>query len=331
MAQERRNSVYCTIFDDNYLARAVALYESLMRVNQSAVFAFICIDFSSAQLLTSLKLERALVVKHDEFATQELLQLRPERSQGEYCWTCKPFALLHLMKRAPQADWVVYVDTDMMFFSDPDEVLPGSAAHYLLTPHRFDPGFMAHEKSAGKHNAGYVGARNSRQGEQVITWWKDRCVESCSFVPTESTFADQKYLDQFLALFPFGISTDHKGLNVAPWNVENFNVHVKGDQVYVDDVPLLLYHFQGLQLFDNGTASLYIGDKRVSEGLRRNIYYPHLRELLRAFARIRELDGRFCKGLGKERKYLGNFVKRTYKMLVGTSNVVPLQLHESVN
>ncbi|MDB4214588.1 hypothetical protein N9739_00340 [Burkholderiaceae bacterium] len=326
MSQEIKNTVYCTIFDDNYLARALALYESLMRVNEAATFAFFCIDAKSAGLLTALKLERSIVVTHDEFATAELLGLRADRSKGEYCWTCKPFALLYLMRNVPAADWVVYVDTDMMFFADPDEALPGPDAHYLLAPHGFHSGFAAHEKSAGRHNAGYVAARCSKQGEQATGWWKDRCVESCSVIPTDTTFADQKYLDQFSELFPFGASARHKGLNVAPWNVENFSVETHSGRVYVDDVPLLLYHFQGLQLFDNGTASLYIGDMRIRDVLRVNIYEPHLLALLRAFASIKAVDPAFASGLGKQRKYLGNVFKRAFKTLTKSGNVVPFQV-----
>ena len=321
-----RRTVYCTIFDANYLARALALYVSLLQVNQTATFAFFCIDEKSARLLAALKLARSIIVSHDAFATAELIQVRAHRSTGEYCWTCKPFALLYLMHNVPRADWAVYVDSDMMFFADPDEALPGPDAHYLLAPHGFHSIFSAHEKSAGKHNAGYVAARCSRQGEQAITWWKDRCVESCSVVPTDTTFADQKYLDQFSELFPFGVSAHHKGLNVAPWNVEKFSVETHSGRVYVDDVPLLLYHFQGLQLFDNGTASLYIGDMRIRDVLRVNIYQPHLLALLRAFASIRGVDPAFASGLGKQRKYLGNIVKRVFKTLTKSGNVVPFQV-----
>jgi hypothetical protein len=326
MFQETRNTVYCTIFDDNYLARALALYESLMRVNATATFAFFCIDAKSVRLLTALKLERSIIVSHDEFATDELLKLRAVRNQGEYCWTCKPFALLHLMRSVPQSDWVVYVDTDMMFFADPDGALPGEGAHYLLAPHRYHKRFSNYEESAGKHNAGYVAARCSKQGEEAISWWKDRCIESCSVIPTDTTFADQKYLDQFSELFPFGVSARHRGLNVAPWNVENFSVKTHARCVYVDDVPLLLYHFQGLQLFDNGTASLYIGDMRIRDVLRVNIYQPHLLALLKAFERIRAVDPAFASGLGKQRKYLGNIVKRAFKTLTKSGNVVPFQV-----
>jgi len=324
--QKFHNLIYCTIFDDNYLARALALYESLIQVNGTALFVFFCIDANSVRLLNALKLNRSLVVSHEEFATPELLQGKPFRSRGEYCWTCKPVALLHLMRCMPEASWVAYVDTDMMFFADPDLALPGPESHYLLAPHRYHPAFSEYEKSAGKHNAGYVAARNSSEGKSVITWWKDRCIESCSVIPSDTAFADQKYLDQFSELFPFGVSADHKGLNVAPWNVENFNVANGVDGIQVDEQPLLLYHFQGLQLFDNGTASLYIGDMRIRDVLRTEIYQPYLLALLRAFARIRAVDPAFASGLGKQRKYLGNTLTRAFKALAKSGNVVPFQV-----
>jgi len=318
-----KNSIYCTIFDDNYLARALALYESLIKVNATALFAFFCIDSDSVQLLNALKLKRAVVVSHEEFATSELLETKPLRSRGEYCWTCKPVALLHMIRCMPNASWVVYVDTDMMFFSDPDQAFLGLESHYLLAPHRYHADFLEYEKSVGKYNAGYVAARNSSQGKRVMSWWKDRCIQSCSIIPTDTTFADQKYLDQFLELYPFGVSAEHKGLNAAPWNVENFMFSGGIDGVQVDDEPLLLYHFQGLQLFDNGTASLYIGDVQISEVLREHIYQPHLEALLLAYSKIRKIDPGFSKGLGKQRKYLGNIVRRTFKRLTKRANIVP--------
>jgi hypothetical protein len=112
----------------------------------------------------------------------------------------------------------------------------------------------------------------------------------------------------------------------VPWNIENFCVETRAGRVHVDDVPLFLYHFQGLQLFDNGTASLYIGDMRIRDVLRVNIYQPHLLALLRAFASIRGVDPAFASGLGKRRKYLGNVVKRAFKTLTKSGNVVPFQV-----
>jgi hypothetical protein len=323
-------SVYCTIFCSNYLARALVLYSSLMRVNREALFAFFCIDERSADLLDMLQLERSIVVHHEEFTSPELEKIKLFRNRGEYCWTCKPIAIEYLIGRIQNADWVVYVDTDMMFFSDPDVVLVGQATHYLLTPHRFHRSFVGFEKDAGEHNAGYVAARCSSIGREAIDWWKNQCLASCSSIPTETTYADQKYLDQFFKLFPLGQSSTHKGLNTAPWNIENYQIEREEGRVRVDDMPLVLYHFQGLQLFDDGSASLYVGDLKLGDDLRAAIYMPYMTELARAYSTIRMLAGDFKDGLIDKKQSPGGVIARGLSILRRRQNRVRFDLSSTV-
>lgn len=289
------DSVYCTVFDAAYLARALALHASLLAANRRSRFAFVCLDGLSAELLGKLALERATVVPYAQFGTPQLERVRATRTRGEFSWTCKPIALQHLARTLPEAGWLVYVDADMMFFGDPDAALPGPQAHYLLTPHRFHPAFESHAPTAGRHNAGYVAMRNSREGLGAIQWWGERCLESCSAAVTESTYADQRYLDQMPQLFPAGESSSHPGLNAAPWNIERFRVTsgVAGGAsgVRLDDSALLLYHFQSLRVLNGWLVDLYAGDRRLPEPVRRLIYAPYLERLAAAYRTLRETAG----------------------------------------
>jgi len=323
---KKLSAVYCAILDKSFLARGLVLYESLLEVNERARFAFFCIDDYTALILQKLNLDRATIIKHDDFVNGDLHKIKDSRSRAEFCWTCKPFALLHIINNIEDCDWVIYVDTDMMFFADPDNALPIRDAHYLIAPHRFHKSLEHYEKSVGKFNAGYVAIKSSAKGSQVLLWWSKRCIESCSAIANDIKYADQKYLDQFPSLFQFGAVSANKGLNAAPWNIYNYLISTNGSGISVDGEPLLLYHFQGLQLFDNGKASLYIGDMRISEELRVNIYQPHLLALLQAFARIRRVDPAFASGLGRTRKYLGNIVKRAFKRLTKSDNLVTFQV-----
>jgi predicted metallopeptidase len=65
---------------------------------------------------------------------------------------------------------------------------------------------------------------------------------------------------------------------------------------------------------------------RIRDVLRVNIYQPHLRALLQAFATIRGVDPAFESGLGTQRKYLGNIVKRAFKRLMNSDNLVAFQV-----
>jgi hypothetical protein len=280
-------NVYGTIFDAAYLPRALALHASLVGASANARLAFFCLDELAAQVLSRLALERSIVIRHEELATPALERVRPLRSHAEYCWTCKPFALLHLSRAFSDAQWLIYVDTDMMFFGDPDAALPGPQTHYLLTPHRFHPAFERYAAGAGLHNAGYVAIRNSAEGRRAAQWWGERCIENCSVSVTDLSYGDQKYLDRMLAQVPAGASSEHPGLNAAPWNIERYRVSAPRGAVLVDEQPLLLYHFQALRILNGWLIDLYAGERRIAAPVRTLIYRPYLERVRAAYRTLR--------------------------------------------
>lgn len=315
-------SVYGTIFDAEHLPRALALHASLMRVNATARFAFFCVDEQSAELLIKIAPERSVIVRHDQFSTPELANTRTHRSRGEYCWTCKPIALSYLARTMLDADWLVYVDADMLFFSDPDLILPGQDRHYVLTPHRLHKAFKQYASRVGDFNAGYAAARRSPEGLRVIDWWSARCIESCSGTPTETTFADQKYLDQLPMLFPFGDIAPSPGLNAAPWNIESYRVHERNGRVYLGEYPLILYHFQGLKMLSNRLVDLYAGNRRLSTVLRKLIYEPYLEQLAAAYHRLQQSCPEFVPRMTGGPRSLRDWVKLGIEFMRGYHNFV---------
>ena len=290
-------NLYCSTFDQNYLARALVLYESVVSNNDSAVFVFCCIDDISVELLKKLALPRSIILSFECYASLELTAVRPLRAYGEFCWTCKPVAQKFLMNRYPEFDWIVYLDADMMCFGDPDLGLPGNAYDYVLTPHRFHIHQKGYEKSVGIYNGGYVAARNSRQGQQVIDFWERKCLENCSAVPSEYVYGDQKYLNYFAQEVDGCFISENKGLNAAPWNILNYNVsHLLGD-VYLDSTRLLIYHFQGFKVYSNGRASLYTGDWVVPRHIATYIYGPYVDALHKAYCGLGKLAPYFSGGI----------------------------------
>lgn len=284
-------NVYCTVFDGGYLACALALRQSLLETSPHARAALVCTDPVALETLRAMQLPRTIVVPYEAIATEELDRMRGERNRGEFSWTLKPYALLHLAREFPDAAWLVYVDADMMFFGDPDLALPVGDQHYLLTPHRFHPSFAQYARTAGLHNAGYVAMRGTPEGARAIEWWRDRCLESCSAVPTADTYADQLYLDRLPELFPYGEASAHPGLNAAPWNIENYAVSGEDGEVRLDGVPLLLYHFQSLRVLNSWLIDLYAGDRRLSLPVRDLVYQPYLARLGAAWRVLRDASG----------------------------------------
>jgi len=83
---------FCTLFDANYLARAIALYRSLERVCDDFTLHAFCMDDRSFEILRRLEAPRLRAVPLGalEQRDPELHAVKGDRTQVEYCWTATP-------------------------------------------------------------------------------------------------------------------------------------------------------------------------------------------------------------------------------------------------
>lgn len=287
---------FCTSFNQVYLLRALTLYRS-MKANLTEPFTLwvLCFDELSFQVLSSLNLPDLRPVSEGEFLShdQALASVKPNRSMVEYFFSTSAAWPLYLLDQNAVIDRITYLDADLFFFADAkfafDEM--GSASVYIV-PHRFPPRWKHMEKH-GIYNVGWLSFRNDINGRESLQWWRERCIEWCYDRVEDGKFADQKYLDDWTTRFGSVISSHHKGVNLAPWNWMNYRIEVRAGHIFVDDDPLVFYHFQGVKLlnrwvYDSG-AGVY-GTMPVS--IRRLLYDPYascLRETL-DWARQHELD-----------------------------------------
>src|SRR4051812_41268317 len=109
---------FCTLFNVNYLAKGLAMYDSLAANNSSFhlyVFAF---DDITYQIVTDKKLSNVTVIKLIDFESEDQLAVKPGRSVAEYCWTCTPFTIKYCIEKY-QLDHCTYLDADLYFYADP--------------------------------------------------------------------------------------------------------------------------------------------------------------------------------------------------------------------
>jgi len=314
-------SFYAVTTDRGYVARVLCLYRSLQPWLGHKRFGFFCMDDEAADLLERLRLPHAAVVRHASFATAALQQVKPTRQLNEYCWTCKPAALQYAFATWPELDWAVYLDGDMMAFGDPDLALARPDAHVLITPHRYSPAFAEWRDVAGTHNGGYAAFRNTPEGRAVLGWWMARCLELCPAVSTNGVYADQSYLDHMPGKFPGVVASEHKGLNAAPWNIENCRVAERDGQVHCDDDPLLVYHFQGMRQYGARLYDMYAAAHRLPADAVRHIYRPHLRALAAATREIRALQPGYRGGLQPFLTEPRTVYRQLRRALTGTNNL----------
>jgi hypothetical protein len=277
--------IYCTYFDHNYLSRGLALYHSLRRHAPDSRLWVLCLSEACHQALAALDLPDVVPVRLADFeaADPKVAATRASRSTVEYYFTCTPAWMLFVKGREAEAEWVTYLDGDLFFFASPeiiyDELQDAAVA---IIPHRYTAK-LARLRKFGTYNVGWVGARNDPDGIAVIQWWREKCIEWCHDVVDGDRFADQGYLDSFPRLFSRVRIIENIGANLAPWNIGNYRVDFRGNQVLINAIhPLIFFHFQGLRkalrwfIFNSHRAyrAPFSGD------VRNHIYKPYVDELL---------------------------------------------------
>ena len=131
---------FCTMFYSNYLTRGLALYESLLSHCKEFHLYILAFDKKAFDILNEMNLRHVTIISLVEFEDDKLLEVKPDREIGEYCWTCTPSLILYCIKNF-ELDECTYIDADLYFFSDPkiliDELGDGSVS---IIEHRYTPG-----------------------------------------------------------------------------------------------------------------------------------------------------------------------------------------------
>jgi hypothetical protein len=247
---------YCTYCDRNYLVRLLALVSSLTRhETKSFTLYVICLDELTRVLLDHLALPGVVTVPlHDlERGDRQLLTCRSDRSPMEYYWTMTPTVILRLLEWYPHIDALTYLDADLCFFSNPDQMFaeyPDAPA--VIHEHRFAQKYKILEQY-GRFNVGLMIFRRSKIAINILNWWRSRCIEWCHAHLEAGKFGDQLYLEHWPIDYPGVGVLGHPGAGVAPWN-QNDYLFTKSPEgkALVNGQPVIFYHFHSLDIIAPG-------------------------------------------------------------------------------
>ena len=143
--------------------------------------------------------------------------MRPSRSIAEYSWTTTPFLLRHLLRQADTGESVVYLDADMMFYSDPQPIFDEwGNADICIHEHRYAPRHLHHERQSGRFNVGWVGVRKTDVGIRCAERWASQCIELCTYDPQRGLCGDQRYLEEWPDLYDRLAIIQQKGTGLGP-------------------------------------------------------------------------------------------------------------------
>ncbi|MGI8707383.1 MAG: glycosyl transferase [Actinomycetota bacterium] len=292
---------FCTLFDSNYLTRAVTMYRSLEEHCPAFHLTCVCFDDRAKELLDLLRLPQLSSVGLWELEASDpsLLSIKSDRTAVEYCWTSTPALPLFLFKRYANLSRVTYLDADLFFFSDPQPLFEEMGDNsVLITPHRFAPEYR-HRMVNGIYNVQFVSFRRDGRGLTCLRWWHDRCIEWCYARPEQGKLGDQKYLDDWPERFEGVHVLEHKGGGLAPWNASSYNVRAVDGRVFVDEDPLVFHHFHGLRIFKDRNRGWKSRGYRVPLGVRHLVYEPYLVAFERVLEEVRSVAPGFCHGMAE--------------------------------
>lgn len=271
---------FCTYFDKNYLNKGLALYSSLKEQCPAFQLFILCMDDDCHRTLTRMQLPAVTLITREDFERDDpaLREAKKNRSLIEYYFTCTPSLPLYILDRWPEVDVVTYLDSDLYFFRSPEELYREMEGRsILIIAHRF-PDAIADLNIYGKYNVGYLSFRRDEHGLACLRWWRERCIEWCYDRLEGDRFADQKYLDAWPDRFPGVVVLRHKGGGLSPWNVTRYAITRREDQLWIDDQPLIFYHFHGLKKVNRWLYDVELRKyrARLPGIVRRYIYRPYI-------------------------------------------------------
>ncbi|UAY53119.1 hypothetical protein [Ferruginibacter albus] len=153
-------------------------------------------------------------------------------------------------------DIVFYFDTDIKIY-DSLKVLEDKLNNHsiLLTPHILSP-LPADNKyimerdflNSGIYNAGFIGLKNDINTMAFLKWWKERLFDQGFNNVCIGLMVDQLWLNHVPIFFRNVLLIDHPGCNFAYWNMHERTLEKKDNSYFVNNVPLIFFHFSGYRI-----------------------------------------------------------------------------------
>lgn len=311
---------FCTLFDSNYLTRALAMYHSLEKTGDGFRLYAVCFDDLAYQVLLKLDLPGIVAIPVHKFESTRLLKVKGERTAGEYCWTCKPHAIRYVLDTfgLPQ---VTYLDADLCFYGKPSLLLAEfeeSGASVLITEHRYTPRYDQ-TTTSGIYCAQFITFKADQRGFEVLQWWQERCLEWCYARFEDGKCGDQKYLDDWPQRFEGVHVLHHLGGGVAPWNVQQYALAKTGEGgLEVNGVPLVFFHFHAYKHYSDNSHDL--GIYRLSRAVVDLIYRPYVRNLAQARQEIVAVSPGFDRGRAVRQRSWKTPLRKLKRRLRGEFN-----------
>jgi hypothetical protein len=279
--------VFCSYADSRYADRLLALILSIGKYHHGSRIVVLALDSGIKGLISKaiprIPIEWIDLVDLDK-DHENMGEVRRTRHTWDGNLTARCFFVRDVVLSENKGNIVVCLDSDTFLFASLNCIKEDFRGYNIgVTPHRFSAKVKS-SRQYGLYNAGVLLFRKSSESIVCLNEWCADCLASCSSELTETTYADQKYLDKWPDKFVSLKSINSYGVNAAPWNMEDLLLAHGENNVFLNHDILTIYHFHNLREIVDGVfyhgMSMY--KSSLSSYAREYIYNPYLKTLSNA-------------------------------------------------
>ncbi|WP_053957059.1 glycosyltransferase [Inediibacterium massiliense] len=284
---------FCMVVSKYRIYQGIVLIESLFENIESPQVFVLCMDHEGYEILSNYKKNNIKVISIDDIEDELLLSKKRERTFNAYCWTLKPVFLEYVIKHFSNIKRVTYLDADLYFFNDMQSIFEENIhTSVLLSNHHYTKSLKKYEAICGKYNSGFISFKRDEKGLNALKWWKEKCLSWCSEVIEKERFGDQKYLDKMILLWDGVEEIKTIGVNIGFWNHGRYKTSIVKDKVYINNVPLIFYHFAGFRILNEQEFAIIVGFRNEFID---HIYLPYMKKIQKSIEIVKNISPHFPK------------------------------------
>ena len=248
------------------------------------IFAF---DDTCYDILTKENLKNVVVIKLSDFETDEMKNVKQQRTATEYCWTCTPLTIKYVLEHFNEKI-CTYIDADMMFFSNPQrvfDIMDKNNKSIIIVPHRYNS--KRQEKKEGERTGYYCVEfntfKNDDNGNKALNWWAKSCLEWCYYtLPKKNRwYGDQKYLNCFPTKFEGVFICNDIGFGLAPWNDKHAKLSLDKENTVNcknKEAQIVFYHLAGVKYINEDI--IVVSSRTKDKNLHKYIFDEYIKKVL---------------------------------------------------
>ena len=273
----------CTYFDYSFLPRGLALFFSLKQFYDEFDFYILTFDEQTFNHIEGLNEDKIKLISFKEYNDYFQTSIDRFEDKKQYYFSATPNICIYLLEQNPEIDLLLYLDADVYIFNSLENLFAEvESASIAFCAHRFTTLYKYLSKNHGKYNVGVNFFRNDEISKSCLKDWQNDCTNWYKGMPGYDLvyFSDQIFLDEWERKYPNVKIIQNIGVNVAPWNIARYHFSEKNREYYVNESPLIIFHFSALKQIDekrwNGNTIYYFGS--IKDVLR-DIYISYIKEV----------------------------------------------------